>query len=80
MLCANHGSGQSMDCASQSMDPCFARAIHGWYGLKCGPDRTARTSSRDHLPAARGKFAHSAPRRAENFKLLTIMTSQFHMH
>ena len=29
MLCANHGSGQSMDCAAQSMDPCFARAIHG---------------------------------------------------
>ena len=29
MLCANHGSGQSMDCTAQSMDPCFARAIHG---------------------------------------------------
>ena len=29
MLCANHGSGQSMDRAAQSMDPCFARAIHG---------------------------------------------------
>ena len=25
MLCANHGSGQSMDCAAQSMDPCFAQ-------------------------------------------------------
>ena len=29
MPCANHGSGQSMDCAAQSMDPCFSRAIHG---------------------------------------------------
>ena len=27
VLCANHGSRQSMDCAAQSMDPCFARAI-----------------------------------------------------
>ena len=25
MLCANYGSGQSMDCAAQSMDPCFAQ-------------------------------------------------------
>ena len=25
LLCANHGSGQSMDCAAQSMDPCFAQ-------------------------------------------------------
>ena len=29
VLCANYGSGQSMDCAAQSMDLCFARAIHG---------------------------------------------------
>ena len=29
MLCANHGLGQPMDCAAQSMDPCFAWAIHG---------------------------------------------------
>ena len=25
MLCAKYGSGQSMDCAAQSMDPCFAQ-------------------------------------------------------
>ena len=29
MLCAKHGIVQSMDCAVQSMDPRFARAIHG---------------------------------------------------
>ena len=29
VLCANYGSGQSMDCAAQSMDLYFARAIHG---------------------------------------------------
>ena len=31
MLCANCGSGQSIDCAAQSMDPSFAPAIQGLY-------------------------------------------------
>ena len=29
MLGAKHGSGQSVDCTAQSMDPCFAWTIHG---------------------------------------------------
>ena len=37
--------------------PSTVCAVNPWigYGLKCGPDRTARTSSRDHWSAARGK-------------------------
>ena len=29
MLGAKYGFAQSMDCAAQTMDPYFARAIHG---------------------------------------------------
>ena len=29
MLVAKYGFAQSMDCAAQTMDPYFARAIHG---------------------------------------------------
>ena len=28
MLCANYGSGQSLDCPAQSMDPQFAQSIY----------------------------------------------------
>ena len=31
MLCTNCGSGQSVDCAAQSMDPSFAQEIQGLY-------------------------------------------------
>ena len=29
MLDAKHGFAQSVDCPAQSVDPCFALAIHG---------------------------------------------------
>ena len=29
MLGAKHGFAQSVDCPAQSVDPCFALAIHG---------------------------------------------------
>ena len=28
MLCANYGSGQSLDCPAQSVDPQFAQSIY----------------------------------------------------
>ena len=33
VLGAKHGFAQSMDCAAQSIDPCFTQTIHGSHSV-----------------------------------------------
>ena len=39
-----------MDCAAQSMDPCFARAVHGLPSLALPPLRKEEGSGNTPIP------------------------------
>ena len=49
---AKYGFAQSMDCATQTMDPYFVWAIHGKYGMPT-PFGSLLTAVRKHVPCTR---------------------------